>query len=118
LEVVPSNPAQPGEYISIYLTGLGTVTPPVQDGALGPVPLSYSDLYNTGNLFVNFNDYNPGGSLENQGTVTFAGLAPTLAGLYQINVQVPTSGLVGPSVYIEFDTDAAVINQIQIPYGG
>ena len=118
LEVLPSNPAQPGEYISIYLTGLGTVTPPVQDGSLGPVPLSYSDLYNAGNLGVFFNDYNSGGSTGNQGTVTFAGLAPTLAGLYQINVQVPTSGLVGPSVYIEFQTDAADINQIQLPYGG
>ena len=48
----------------------------------------------------------------------FAGLAPGLAGLYQINVQVPTSGLVaGDTVYIEFVTDAADVNQIQIPYG-
>jgi uncharacterized protein (TIGR03437 family) len=119
LEVTASNPAHSGEYISIYLTGLGTVTPTVQDGALGPVPLSYSDLYNAGNLAVNFNDYNSGGSTGNQGTVTFAGLAPTLAGLYQINVQVPTSGLgAGDNVYIEFVTDAADINQIQIPFGG
>ena len=45
-------------------------------------------------------------------------LAPSLAGLYQINVQVPTSGLgSGDNVYVEFITDAADVNQIQIPYG-
>ena len=39
-------------------------------------------------------------------------------GLYQINVQVPASGLgAGDNVYIEFVTDAADVNQIQIPYG-
>jgi hypothetical protein len=38
--------------------------------------------------------------------------------LYQINVQVPTSGLAsGDNVYVEFLTDAADVNQIQIPYG-
>ena len=34
--VTPSNPAVAGEYIDIYLTGLGTVTPVVGDGAVGP----------------------------------------------------------------------------------
>jgi uncharacterized protein (TIGR03437 family) len=119
--ITQNNPAQPGEYISLYLTGLGPVSPTVTDGSLGPSnPLSYADLYNSGNLFVFFNDYgpNPNGSTGNQGTIQFAGLAPSLAGLYQINVQVPTSGLgSGDNVYVEFVTDAADVNQIQIPYG-
>jgi uncharacterized protein (TIGR03437 family) len=119
LEVTATNPAQPGEYLSVFLTGLGTVSPVVNDGALGPVPLSYSDVYNAGNLAVYFNDYNSAGSVGNQGTIQFAGLAPFLAGLYQINVQVPTSGLgPGDDVYIEIVTDAADIDQIQFPYGG
>ena len=119
--ITQNNPAQPGEYISLFLTGLGPVSPTVTDGSLGPSnPLSYADLYNSGNLFVFFNDYgpNPNGSTGNQGTIQFAGLAPSLAGLYQINVQVPTSGLgSGDNVYVEFVTDAADVNQIQIPYG-
>jgi len=118
--ITPSNPAQPGEYISIYLTGLGTVTPAITDGALGPSspPLSVADLYGAGFLGVFFNDYGSNGSTGNPGTIQFAGLAPGLAGLYQINVQVPTSGLsAGDDVYIEFGTDAADVNQIQIPYG-
>jgi uncharacterized protein (TIGR03437 family) len=116
--ITAANPAEPGEYISLYLTGLGTVTPAVQDGAVGPSsPLSWSDLYQAGNLTVNFNDYF-NGTAGNAGTIAFAGLAPTLAGLYQINVQVPTSGLVsGDNVYVELITDAADENQIQIPYG-
>jgi uncharacterized protein (TIGR03437 family) len=118
--ITSDNPAQPGEYISLYLTGLGVVYPAIQDGALGPSsPLSYSDLYNSGNLTVYFNDYGPNGfSPLNPGTIEYAGLAPGLAGLYQINVQVPTSGLAsGDDIYVELTTDAADVNQIDIPYG-
>jgi uncharacterized protein (TIGR03437 family) len=113
-----ANPAQPGEYISLFLTGLGTVTPPVPDGALGPTStLSTSDLNASGYLTVQFNDYN-NQSFQNQGNIQFAGLAPGLAGLYQINVQVPTGVLgAGDNVYVEFVTDTADVNQIQIPYG-
>lgn len=116
--ITPSNPVQPNENIVLYLTGLGTVTPAIADGAIASgTTLSWSDLYNSGNLSVYFNDYTSGTS-ANQGTISFAGLVPTLAGLYQINVQVPSTGLVaGDNVYIEFITDAADINQIQVPYG-
>jgi uncharacterized protein (TIGR03437 family) len=116
--ITASNPVKPGEYISLFLTGLGTVTPPITDGGLGPsTTLSIADVYTGGNLMVYFNDY-VNGSVGNQGTIQFAGLAPGLAGIYQINVQVPTTGLgAGDSVYIEFVTDYADINQIQVPYG-
>jgi uncharacterized protein (TIGR03437 family) len=116
--ITSSNPAQAGEYISLFLTGLGTVTPTITDGALGPSStLSSSDIWGAGNMAVTFNDY-LAGSVENLGNIEFAGLAPGLAGLYQINVQVPTSGLTsGDNVYIEFFTDAADVNQIQIPFG-
>jgi uncharacterized protein (TIGR03437 family) len=117
--ITPDNPAQPGETIEMFLTGLGTVAPPIADGAVGPSStLSWSDLYNAGNLSVFFNDYGPNGSTGNQGTIQYAGLAPTLAGLYQFNVQIPTDGLGdGDDVYVEFVTDAAAVNQIVIPYG-
>lgn len=116
--ITQANPVQPGEYISLYLTGLGTVTPGVADGAVGPAnPLSQADVNTAGNLTVLFNDYT-NGSTQNQGTIQFAGLAPSLAGLYQINVQVPSGVLgTGDNVYVEFITDYADVNQIQIPYG-
>jgi uncharacterized protein (TIGR03437 family) len=114
--ITADNPVQPGETISLYVAGLGTVTPAVADGAVGPSnPLSYADLFNAGNLQVQFND------LVNDpiaGTITYAGLAPTLAGLYQINVTLPTSGLnVGGNLYVQFLTDGAVNTEVQIPYG-
>jgi uncharacterized protein (TIGR03437 family) len=120
LLITKDNPAMPGEYISLYVTGLGAVTPAIADGAVAPTsPLSYSNLYNAGLLTVSFNDYGPNGSSAgNVGTIQYAGLVPTLAGLYQINVQVPTSGLAaGDSIYVEFITDTADVNEIQIPYG-
>ncbi len=52
------------------------------------------------------------------GIIQYAGLAPGLTGMYQINVQVPSSGLgLGDQVYVEFVTDFALVNQIQIPFG-
>lgn len=116
--ITPANPVQPGEYISLYLTGLGTVTPTITDGAVGPSnPLSWADVYNAGYLSVNFDDFD-NGSTGNAGTINFAGLTPTLAGLYQINVQVPSGVLgTGDNVYVEFITDASDELEIQIPYG-
>jgi uncharacterized protein (TIGR03437 family) len=117
-EITAANPAQPGEYISLYMTGLGTVTPSIADGAVASsTVLSWADVYQAGNLTVGFDDVTSD-SFGNMGTIQFAGLTPTLAGLYQINVQVPTTGLTaGDVVYLEFVTDAADNFQIQIPYG-
>jgi uncharacterized protein (TIGR03437 family) len=77
--VSSTNPAQIGETIAIYVTGLGAVTPAVGDGVPGPSnPLSSAS--NTITVTI-------GGQAA---TTTFVGLAPGLVGLYQINVQVPT----------------------------
>jgi len=121
-----ANPAQPGEYISIYTTGLGTVMHAIADGAVGPSnPLSTADCWTNGSMSVVFNDYGPGAPSESDvlGTIQFAGLAPGLAGLYQVNVQVPTKGLtLGDLVEIELQIDherfqPADIKQVYIPYG-
>lgn len=121
--ITSSSPAQPGETIVLALTGMGTVSPTVTDGAVGPSnPLSYANVFtNTTNcttttpncnLLVEFNDYLNNSTFQ-QATVAFAGLYPGLAGLYQMNVTVPTT--VGPGdVYIEVVTDAADVEQVTI----
>jgi uncharacterized protein (TIGR03437 family) len=76
--VTTARPAQIGETIAVYLTGLGDVTPAVTDGALGPS--------NPPSLATNNISARIGGI---QATVTYAGLAPQLAGLYQVNIQIP-----------------------------
>ena len=90
--ITSTNPAQPSEYISLFLTGLGTVTPTITDGALGPTnPLSYVGPLQRRQSRRLLQRLRANGSAGNPGNIQFAGLAPGLAGLYQINVQVPTA---------------------------
>jgi uncharacterized protein (TIGR03437 family) len=80
--VTTSNPAKRGEAVSIYLTGLGAVTPAVADGTAGQSsPLSRCNETVTV-------------AIENvNAAVSYAGLAPGFPGLYQINTTIP-GGLV------------------------
>jgi uncharacterized protein (TIGR03437 family) len=78
------NPAQIGETVSVYLTGLGAVNPTIADGDAGPVnPLA--NATSTITAFI-------GGT---EAKVGYAGLAPQLAGLYQINLTVPAGVTAG-----------------------
>jgi len=73
-----TSPAAIGDFLSIYCTGLGAVTPPVLDGQpAGANPPSSTN--NTVTVTV-------GGV---NAPVSFSGLSPGYAGLYQINIQVP-----------------------------
>ncbi len=93
-QITPSNPAHVGDYVSIFATGLGTVQAQctgtgctaitIQTGQLAPT----TPLFNTqGTVTVTI-----GGQPAN---VTFSGLAPLFAGLYQVNVQVPAGTAAG-----------------------
>ena len=113
--ITSTNPTHRGETISLFLTGLGAVTPKITDGAIGPSsPLSQANAFAQNYLAVYFNDYD-NGNIGEQATISFAGLAPGLTGLYQMNVVVPST--VGPStaVYIEVVTDSADVNQVTVP---
>jgi uncharacterized protein (TIGR03437 family) len=76
--VSEASPAVPGETLQAFLTGLGPVNPPVADGAAASAsPLSQATT--TFTVYVGWAKC----------AVTFAGLVPTLAGVYQVNVQLP-----------------------------
>jgi uncharacterized protein (TIGR03437 family) len=79
-----TNPANVGDTIFIGMTGLGAVNPSINDGAPGP-STAFSQATNSIDVF--FNDVNGNSP---QATTTFVGLTPTIIGLYQINLQVPT----------------------------
>jgi len=77
VKVDSSNPAVPGKYVTLYLTGLGAVTPPVPEGAVDTT-LSNSNApvaVTIGGLPV----------LDLQ----FKGLGPTLRSVYVMNVKIP-----------------------------
>ncbi len=89
----PSNPAHAGNVLTLYCLGLGAVSPVVADGTAAPS--------------------NPPASTVNPVTVTiggqnanviFAGLTPTLAGLYQIDFTVPPNTGTGDQVQVVVST--------------
>jgi uncharacterized protein (TIGR03437 family) len=70
-----SRPANPGEFITIFATGLGAVNNPPATGAPG-----------TGNPTPTLPQVTIGGV---QANVSFSGMAPGYVALYQVNAQVP-----------------------------
>jgi uncharacterized protein (TIGR03437 family) len=85
---LPSRPAQPGEYISIYANGLGPLKGDRPSPAPG-MPAPYDTLFTA----------RPGvrviiGEIEVE--PAFVGLSPGSVSLFQINVRVPENVIVGP----------------------
>ena len=100
--VSQDNPAKVGETLQLFVTGLGAVTPAVGDGAAAP-----SNPLSTVNADVGvFVD-----TISAQ--VTFKGLAPGFAALYQINFVVP-SGASSGQVYLDVSTPDAYTSEAKI----
>lgn len=76
----PSNPAAAGSVVSLYAAGLGQVTPAFTAGQAAPTNTLYTTTLQT---FVSI-----GGQT---GNVLFSGLAPGTTGIYQVNVQIPST---------------------------
>ncbi len=107
-----ASPAFRGEYIQIYATGFGAVTPAVADGAAGrDNPLSFTALKadtacGDGTFCVLI-----GGR---PAAISYAGLAPNLPGVYQLNVQVPVMQATG-LIPIAIVTPTGVHDQAYVP---
>jgi uncharacterized protein (TIGR03437 family) len=105
------NPAVKGETVSIYLTGLGAVAPPLGDGAAGQSsPLNQTAL--PGGTACDANSFCVliGGL---PAAIGYSGLVPGLAGVYQINVTVPSVSVSG-SVPLAIETPNAFHDQVTI----
>jgi len=81
--VTHDSPGHPGEIIVLYATGLGQTAPPVVYCELAT---KATPILNQGGLQVTV-----AGAAVDPNTIYYAGLAPGFAGLYQINMQLPTS---------------------------
>jgi type VI secretion system secreted protein VgrG len=96
-------PVMRGEYIAIYCTGLGPVSNQPTTGAPAlAVPLSWTSVSPT--LTV--------GGVAAQ--VTFSGLVPGLAGLYQVNAVVPAGAPSGSSVNLILTIQGIMSNTVTI----
>src|ERR1039458_1885378 len=102
--VTAANPAKIGETVAVFVTGLGAVTPTIADGAPGPTDT--------------LSEVTPGSVTAAIGgvaaTVTFAGLAPQLSGLYQIDITVP-AGLTAGDNHLYISGPDAYNSQSLIP---
>jgi uncharacterized protein (TIGR03437 family) len=76
---IPSRAAQPGETITMYGVGFGPVVPNVP---AGQIVQSSNTLPSSAALQISF--------AGKPATLTYSGLAPTLVGLYQFDVVVPS----------------------------
>src|ERR1051325_1187802 len=91
---VQSRPAQRGELITIFCTGLGPVTNQPDDG----FPALADPISQTLNI--------PSVIIGTTNVVAdFAGLAPGFVGLYQVSVRVPTSAPTGNGVPVRVTLD-------------
>jgi uncharacterized protein (TIGR03437 family) len=106
--VTPQDPALPGETVIIFLTGLGAVNPPIADGAQGPSAEPFSRVTDP-NVQVQF--------AREAGTIVYAGASPCCVGLYQINVTIPETVVVGNAVAVAVITTNGFSDLVDISIG-
>jgi len=98
--VTDSNPATPGEIVSIYCTGLGAVLPPVASGSAAPGPIPAVAHVEVSIAGI-------------PARVTYAGVAPGFAGLYQVNAEVPQGTPTGDQS-LQITAGAAASNTVTL----
>ena len=104
LPVGAQSPAVPLEFVEIFATGLGAVTPAIASGGQTPA----APLYTTAlSPKVTMNGV--------AATVPFAGLAPGFAGLYQVDAQVPAS--LNGSVEVVLEVNGVRSNAVTMQVG-
>jgi uncharacterized protein (TIGR03437 family) len=100
---VQARPAKHGEFLTIYCSGLGDVSPrPATGAAASGSPLSNTLLTPAVTI---------GGV---SAPVVFAGLSPGFAGLYQVNAQVPDAAPSGGQVQVVMTIGGVSSNTVTI----
>jgi uncharacterized protein (TIGR03437 family) len=102
--VTDSNPARLGEVILIYGTGFGGVVPIVPSGVAAP-----------GDFLANVTATVAVQIGGRDAEVSFAGLAPGYAGLYQLNVRIPPNTSPAPNVLVVVNISGVPSNSVTIP---
>jgi uncharacterized protein (TIGR03437 family) len=90
--ITPDKPITPGEVAVLFATGLGTTTPPADYGRAAKVASEVTAIDDSDILI-------DGARLERD-NILYIGLAPTFAGLYQINIRIPDWAAANPEIRI------------------
>ena len=93
---VASRPAVPGETLQILATGLGPVNPPPVTGS-NSLDMLRRTVATPGVLVG-----------DGSASVTFSGLSPQFVGVYQLNVEVPSSTAAGEAVPLQIQIGGTV----------
>ncbi len=80
--VTGSRPALPGQFVVLWVNGLGPVIPPL--GTYTQIPVQAAWIQRIGELRILLD-----GAAVDQSRVQYAGVTPGCAGLYQVNVRLP-----------------------------
>ncbi len=92
--VTPASPAQPGEIVILWATGLGLTSPAP---APGEIPEAAWPLADLADFQVELN-----GTPVDRQLIQYAGSAPGYAGLFQINLQLPADCPSNPEIQVGF----------------
>jgi uncharacterized protein (TIGR03437 family) len=106
--VATPSPAKPGEIVVLWATGLGQTEGLPPDNYL-QVPTSAARLVPGANLEVLLE-----GVAVASGAISYAGVAPGFAGLYQINLTLPESTKANPEIRLQLD-GASSISGVHLP---
>jgi uncharacterized protein (TIGR03437 family) len=87
--VNPAHPAKVNEVVSVYLTGLGDVSPTVVNGSVGPTITPSVPI----NMLAFYID-------SIAATPTFVGLAPGLPAIYELKITIP-AGVATGDVFLD-----------------
>jgi uncharacterized protein (TIGR03437 family) len=109
-----NNPAKPGDIPTLFVTGMGSVTPSLADGMPSSTtsqPPNSLNIYNSSALYVYFDGYA-------SNNIPFAGVVPGYAaGFYQIDAQIP-SGVSNGDDYVDIVTPDAEAEQVTVNIAG
>ncbi len=104
--VTEESPARPGEWVILWATGLGAVTPPA---AYGAIPTQAAALQQIDKFDVLLD-----GEPVPPERIGYAGLAPGWGGLYQVNVRLPEDTGPNPEVRLTAGDQASPV-ALRIP---
>ena len=104
-KITADDPAEIGETVVVFLTGLGPLNPPFADGHAPPdvEPLARTTDPNIAVAFGGFD-----------GLISYSGGSPCCVGLYQVNVRVPNGVIPDPAVPVTVFTSTAISDFVEL----